>query len=223
MRVAPLALVGALTSCSFAPPGTNVGDGDGPVAIDAGDAAVPIDAAAIDAPLSIDAPPLPIDAGFDPTMCPTNYDLAIGASRYRIRNTSATYAQHFAACADDTPEGFTHMIVLSDLIEATAVRTDFRVCNIGGCDSFWTGIYAIDGSAFVTTTGEAVYATWDTGQPADFDEPPVGVTYNPFARTHTDSSIDPGPTTIRTLCECDGRPSTPLPVSASALAPPSTD
>lgn len=201
MRIAIVVLMVAAAGCSFDPHGAANGDGDG------GDGGSAIDAAELDAPVDT-----PIDAAFDLTRCPSIYTIEIGRSRYRIRPDGDSYATHYDNCADDTPERLTHLVVLSDPTERDALRAHPSVCDTGGdCDTFWTGVFAVDGTSFVTATGEAVVAQWDTGEPTDFDEPRTAMTYNPFTGFNVDQSIDTGITSVRSLCECDGRAAVALP------------
>lgn len=197
MRMATL--VFACAGCGFHAAGQ---DGDA-----AGHDGVP----ATDGVPAIDALDAPIDASFDPARdCPAMYGIAIGGSRYRIRGgNSDTYEDHHDACADDTL-GLTHLVVISDAGEAAALAGHPAVCA-SSCDSFWTGLFSPDGVAFQTVTTEPVFAQWDTGQPEDFDEPPVAAIFNPASRSHSDTAVETAPTTIRSLCECDGRAAEDLP------------
>ena len=170
--------------------------------------------AAADAPS--DAPTdTPTDTPTDLERCPTRYDITIGASKYRLRDRRETFAQHYAACADDTREGLTHLVVLSGPEEAAALRADPSVCGPGNdnCASFWTGLFSIDGTRFTTATNEPPWVEWDTDQPDDIDQVPVAATYNPLPQVHasSDTSVAPGTDSIRSICECDGRRAVELP------------
>lgn len=206
MRIAPVMLALGAAGCSFEPNGVPA-DGDGGGGDGGGGDA--------DGPIVDAGPDARLDAGFDLSRCPSVYDITIGASKYRVRPNSDTYAMHYLNCADDSPEDITHMVVISDALEAAALRAHDDICDLddGDCDTFWTGVFAPDAATFATATGEPVFAVWDAGEPGDVDQPRTAVTYNPLTGLNVDHSIDTGITSVRSVCECDGREAVPLPAA----------
>ena len=172
-----VAIGSAPAACGFNPSGGEAFDDDGAPA-DAppnnGDGAE-LDAAVIDAP-PIDAPvdaaiDAPIDAAIDapPPTCPVNYNVMVGASRFRFVTNVQPFNNAVGDCANDAV-GATHLATIED-----AGDIDPLHAGRGGSEMFWvhatcspvSGVACDDQAAWHwQPDGEAVTGSlWGSGEP----------------------------------------------------------
>ena len=168
MRLGALIVaMGALGACAFQPAGGAAGGGGDDVGGDDGDD----DGSDVDAGVAPepDAPADPVT----PLVCPTGY-APIGGSRtrYRVVETSVTWAVAAADCNDDDDalagaSGHTHLVVVGDQHEKSALTNQFS-------GNTWVGLSdaAVEGTfAWVTdepTGGFPIVGQqppWDAGDP----------------------------------------------------------
>ena len=134
----------------------------------------PIDGPPIDAPTEIDAAPL---------KCPTGYVVIAGApTTSRYRKSLALFPDWFTSVADclsdkQTTSPPTHLIVMSNLAEFDAIRTDFNNIN------FWIGFsdVKVDGTFQTVSTEQPNFPAdntaaagsfpWAVSQPTDSPAP----------------------------------------------------
>jgi hypothetical protein len=174
-------VVAALAGCAFNP----AGDGSG---ADAADSDPMPDGA-------VDAAPDPVT----PLPCPAGYAPINGsATQYRIVEVNVTWAAAAADCNDDGEH--THLVVISNPVEKTALTTQFS-------GNTWVGLTdAAQEGVFVWVTSEETHGFPIVGQrpPWDAGDPDGGAAEN-CVRFKNSFDFEDKPCTDATsyVCECD--------------------
>lgn len=145
------------------------------------------------------------DAPVDLARCPSGYDAVLGApSRYRYTNLDTAWADAAQACAADTPDAITHLVVYDDFRELEAVRDGVPF----PFDRLWAGFARDDGTdptVFFAVTGGRLDRTsplWEPGEPTGGSELAT------FVGDGFDLTDGPHDDSHPYICECDGNPAT---------------
>jgi hypothetical protein len=162
-------------------------------------------------------PPM-IDAAIDawsPSMCPSSYVIAIGAtmSRYRVIAVSSTFWVQHAACNADLP-GQTHLVVLDSMAEADGLM---MYASLRGGGAYYAGVVQdptanTPGQGWINFDGTpVVQSLWSTNQPSDANNSEADHAYQVayFSRFSPYLS-DYNGQGLGAICECDGKPVTAL-------------
>lgn len=153
---------------------------------------------------------------FDPATCGATYPITIGASRYRIEQTTTLAWTAHELCAADLA-GATHLAVIDDLTERDMVQ---RAINdqVAGTDTFWVGgvqklaATEIGGDWLALTGGPMIAGAWALDEPTDDDGAPPYTSEahaEQFVRLNRNGIglVDaPGRVLHGFVCECDGKP-----------------
>ena len=151
--------------------------------------APPIDAAP---DVAADAPP-PDAVAIVP--CAPSYGYVYGQSRYRLVQTTDTWASAERACEADG--GGMHLVVIDDSPERGAIET------LVGSATVWVGLsdQVTDRMFLNVTGGSPLFLPWQTNDPSL--PGPGCVEFNSAARTYHDV---PCATALAAVCECDEMP-----------------
>lgn len=147
----------------------------------------------------------------EPVGCPVEYDKIVQttASRYRIVGSSEKWSNARALCASDKP-GFTHLLVLSNQQEWSAIVTELQ--GFLTVDT-WVGFSDLktEGTFLWITNETTTYASTGRVPPWDFDQPETPGTQsadaNDCAAMRPISGVlhdDDCTNNANYICECDG-------------------
>jgi hypothetical protein len=147
---------------------------------------------------------------FDPALCPASYDRTIPNSehRYRVNSTPLMFEEAAAACVADTAtsDAYTHLVVLSDLDEFSAITPFSGGGWVGLTDRRTEGDFVPITLENVDGYGMAGTSVWALNEPNNSgDEDCTQV--KTFTPPELNDMLCALP--LESLCECDDFPDEP--------------